>query len=42
MKLRFTARRVVIGAVLAAASPAASGGTTVIGSIAGPSTNAGR
>jgi hypothetical protein len=46
MKSRFTARRVVIGAVLAAAlagaaTSAASGGTILIGSIAGTSTNAG-
>jgi hypothetical protein len=46
MKSRFTTRRVVIGAVLAAApaaaaSPAAPGGTILIGSIAGTSTNAG-
>ena len=46
MKSRFTTRRVIIGAVLAAAlagaaTSAASGGTILIGSIAGTSTNAG-
>jgi hypothetical protein len=42
MKSRFTTRRAVLAAALAgAATSAASGGTILIGSIAGTSTNAG-